>query len=241
MKIQVEVVCDSVADAMAAARAGADRIELGTAPTLGGLTPSTGLLEAVCERVEIPVVALVRPRPGGFCVDPDTRKAMERDIRELLRAGADAVVTGVLTGSGAVDRDSLRRFIDAAGGGSKIVFHRALDVCSEIDAAFDVLRDLGVGRVLTSGGEPTALAGAAVLKRLVERGSGHTDVLPAGGIRASNAVEVVMATGCTELHLGPRRIAVDPTCSRRGVDYGNHTVCDDDAVAAVVAALRGAS
>lgn len=234
----VEVVCDSVDDAVRAVRAGAGRIELGCAPTLGGLTPSIGLLEAVRGAVDVPVVVLVRPRPGGFCYDSDTIRAMERDTRELLRAGADAIVTGALTEAGAIDRDALSRLIDTAEGGSRIVFHRALDVCADIDAGFDMLANLGVGRVLTSGGEPTALAGAVVLKRLRERGKGRTDVLPVGGIRASNAREILNATGCDSLHLGPRHAAVDPTTSRRGVDYGSHTVCDDDAVGAVVRALR---
>lgn len=236
MNILVEVVCDSVADAVAAKRAGAGRIELGCAPELGGLTPSVGVMEAVRAAVDLPVVALVRPRPGGFHYDHDELRAMERDIRLLLESGADCVATGALTVDGTIDTDALRRFVDVAAG-KPLVFHRAFDVCADLDSAFDILLEQGVARVLTSGGAATALEGATMLAELHRRGQGKTTILPAGGIRSANAATVAESVGCSELHLGPRRMVRDPTSARGAVDYEAHTVCDHAAVEAVVAAL----
>ncbi|WP_407056536.1 copper homeostasis protein CutC, partial [Burkholderia vietnamiensis] len=45
--VLLEVIATTVGDARAAARAGADRLELVTAISEGGLTPSVGLIEAV--------------------------------------------------------------------------------------------------------------------------------------------------------------------------------------------------
>lgn len=238
MTALLEVVCDSVSDARAAWSAGAGRIELGCAPTLGGLTPSVGLLEAVRAVCPLPVVVLVRPRPGGFHYDADTVGAMARDAAALVAAGADGIVFGCLTASGTVDRDACARLVDAASGRG-CVFHRAFDVVADRDAALDLLGELGVSRILTSGGAATAVEGAPELRRLRERGVGRIAILPAGGIRASNVAAVLAATGCVEAHLGPRRVVRDPTSARGAVDYGEHTALDGDALSAALAALGG--
>ena len=60
-KVLLEVIATTVADARAAAQAGADRLELVTAMGEGGLTPGIGLVAAVVEAVAIPVNVMVRP------------------------------------------------------------------------------------------------------------------------------------------------------------------------------------
>jgi copper homeostasis protein len=71
-------------------------------------------------------------------------------------------------------------------------------------AALDQLIDLGVHRVMTSGGRPSASAGTTVLAKLVERAAGRIEVLPAGGIRAANAVGILARTRCDQLHTSAR-------------------------------------
>jgi copper homeostasis protein len=66
-RILLEVCIASVDDALAAAAGGADRLELNSALSLGGLTPSAGLFAEVRRATQLPVIAMVRPRPGGFC------------------------------------------------------------------------------------------------------------------------------------------------------------------------------
>ena len=61
---KLEICCYGVECAVAAERAGADRIELCAAPGEGGLTPSAGALIAARQRVSIPVHPIVRPRGG---------------------------------------------------------------------------------------------------------------------------------------------------------------------------------
>lgn len=209
-RILLEIACGSIHDAVLADQAGADRLELCSAMELDGLTPSLGTACEVAARLDTPFVAMVRPRAGHFLCSSAELSVMERDASLLLEAGASGVVFGCLTSSGQVDVKSCRRLLRAAGGNETVfhpvetVFHRAFDKVRDQLAALDALVDLGITRVLTSGGAPTALEGVAKIRALVERAEGRIEILPAGGIREHNVEAVVKQTGCTQVHLSRR-------------------------------------
>ena len=92
-KILLEICCGSADDVFEAARAGADRVELNSAMFLGGLTPSVGTVREA-KRAGLPVMAMVRPREGGFCYTEHEFAAMREDAQALLEAGADGIVFG---------------------------------------------------------------------------------------------------------------------------------------------------
>jgi copper homeostasis protein len=54
--------------------------------------------------------------------------------------------------------------------------------------------------VLTSGGAPTAEAGAARIRALVTQAAGRIGILAGGSVRAHNVAALVRATGVTEVH-----------------------------------------
>ncbi|MFM7322640.1 MAG: copper homeostasis protein CutC [Armatimonadota bacterium] len=227
MSALVEVVCDTVGDAREAQAAGAGRIELGCAPTLGGLTPTLGMVERVLAEVAIPVVVLVRAVPGGFAYPGDLVETMARDIARIASLGVAGVVVGALDARGAVDVEACRRFLDAAEG-VETVFHRAFDCVADRDRALDTLISLGFDRILTSGGAAAALEGAAEIARLRGRAHGRIDFLPAGGIRADSVGRVLAASGCRAVHAGPRR---DSTVGKPGASaFPGDTCLDVDAL-----------
>ena len=64
---------------------------------IGGTTPSLALLRQVKEQTGLPVRALLRPRFGDFCYDRWELAQVAQSAAELVKAGADGIVTGVLT------------------------------------------------------------------------------------------------------------------------------------------------
>jgi len=202
----VEICIDDVAGAPIAEACGADRVEVCAALSEGGTTPSTGLVREVLARVQrIGVSVLVRPRAGDFVYSAAEVDVMCADIaavRSLPTAPAVQVgfVVGALTADGAIDTAVLARLVEACGP-APVTFHRAFDTLPDLPAALPVLVDAGIGRVLTSGGAPTAAEGADVLRRLVSVGGDRITVMAGGSVRGGNVAELVRRTGVPDVHL----------------------------------------
>ncbi len=220
-RILLEVAVASVADALAAEQGGADRIELNSAMPLGGLTPSLGLLNEVKRQVRIPVMLMIRPRPGGFCYNDSDIDVMGRDIELALASGADSLVFGVLDAKGEVDRVRCRSILQMIGGRAPAIFHRAFDLTPNPFAALETLIELGFRRVMTSGQEQTAYDGAWCISTIIDAADDRIEVLPAGGINRFNVADVLARTGCDQIHCGLRMRQRDTSASGKpGLSFG---------------------
>ncbi|WP_435738366.1 copper homeostasis protein CutC [Cellulosimicrobium sp. PMB13] len=236
-----------------AASVGARRVELcvGLGAT-GGLTPSAGLLAAALDAardlglpggVSAPEVhVLVRPRPGGFVYSADEIDLQVRDVRAAVEAGASGVVVGALTPHGEVDVDAVRALV-AVAGEAEVTFHRAFDVVADQVLALDVLVDLGVRRVLTSGGAPRCADGAGRLGELAARAhgplGGAVQVMAGGGVRVED-VAALVGVGVDAVHLSAKRVVVDDAGPGGGGDAG-YEVTDRAVAKAARAALDAAT
>ena len=174
MTYTLEVCVDSAASALAAKRGGADRLELCADLIIGGTTPSLALVRQVKAETGLPVRALLRPRFGDFCYDRYELAQMAETAAALVQAGADGIVTGVLTPEGELDVDALRPIYAAARAAAKAAghpvvctLHRAFDVCKDPFAALEAAKALNLDTILTSGQAASAPAGASLLRRLV--------------------------------------------------------------------------
>ncbi|WP_250528893.1 copper homeostasis protein CutC [Caballeronia sp. ATUFL_F1_KS4A] len=199
----LEVIATTVADARAAERGGADRLELITAMGEGGLTPSIGLIESVIEAVGIPVNVIVRPHSRSFVYDADDYAVMLRDVRAIAKTRANAIVVGMLRADGSVDTDGLARVIEAADG-LQLTFHRAFDETRDLLAAFDTLLQFGaVTNVLTSGGKPSVLDAQETISKLVENAAGTRCAILAGaGLTVDAVAPFVASTRVKAVHFG---------------------------------------
>lgn len=206
MSVLVEACVDSVASAVAAERGGAGRLELCSALADGGTTPSAGMLSAVKAATRLPVVVIVRPRGGGFVHTADEIAVMRLDIEAARMLGADGVALGVLTSDGRVDAGQLHTLV-AAAGALPVTFHRAFDLTRDREEALELLIQLGVKRVLTSGGAPSALDGISAITALVRRAAGQVEVMAGGGVREEHVQELVHRTGVREVHVRGTRLA----------------------------------
>ncbi len=199
MPTTYEACVSSVAQARAAQNAGADRLELCARLGVGGLTPPMPRLAAVRAAVSIPVHVMIRPRPGDFTATVAELDEMERAIGRARDAGADGVVLGVLRPDQRLDLVTMRRLVRAARGLS-VTMHRAFDLVPAPMEALGQLIDLGVDRVLTSGGAPTARLGATRLRRLTRGARGRIGIIACGKVRPANVRALIAATGVSEVH-----------------------------------------
>ncbi len=195
----VEAAVEILDSALAAERAGADRIELCDNLRVGGTTPGARLIADVAERTRLPVFVMIRPRAGDFVYSDDEFDQMIRDIELSGRMGVSGIVTGALTPDGRVDVGHTRTLVKAAAG-LPVTFHLAIDSAIDLPAALDEVIEAGASRVLTSGGAATAAAGMDVIAGLVGQAGSRVIVVAAGGIREHNVRAVIARTGVREVH-----------------------------------------
>jgi copper homeostasis protein len=219
-RVLLEIIASTVEDCMAAESGGADRIELCAAIATAGLTPSLGTLIEAKKRVRIPVMAIVRPRAGGFCYSDEDFHVMRRDATALLEHGADGIVFGILHADGSIDSARCGKMLELADG-KQTVFHRAFDVVPDPVRELDQLADLGFTRVLTSGQKKTAGEGRQTLRQLILQAKGRIEILPGGGIRPHNVHQLMEATGCKQVHLTAFSSRCDPSTSNGPITFGS--------------------
>lgn len=240
--ICLEVSVDSVAGLEAAIGGGADRIELCSALSLGGLTPSAGLMAAASAQ-KTPCFVLIRPREGDFCYHNNEIDVMCRDIETVRSMKLAGVVIGASVPDGSLDVRTLARLLECSGG-MPATLHRAFDLVPDFHAALEAAIGLGFKRVLTSGGAAGAPVGRVQIQKLVQQAGARIEVMAGAGLSAGNVAEFVRFTGVRAVH-GSCRSAI-----RAGGDPGSRAVTlgfvrqdqrqtDRQEVAAMVAALKG--
>jgi copper homeostasis protein len=200
-KFELEICLDSVASCKAAAEGGADRVELCDNLFEGGTTPSLGTIEIARERISIELAVMIRPRGGDFLYSEDELQIMERDIDAAVERGADTVVFGLLTAGGRIDRQKTSRLLERVNGRCKVTFHRAFDVSCDLEESLSDLIDMGLDRVLTSGGEPSVLEGSEMLRKLVTQASGKIMVMAGCGINSRNFDRIRREVGAPAYHM----------------------------------------
>lgn len=174
-------------------------MELCSALTVDGLTPSIGMLKHVRSKYPGLIIhVLIRPREGDFVYQEDELLAMATDIREAL-PWCDGFAGGALTADGHIDTAALRALV-ANAQGKPFTFHRAFDQCRNPQLALEQLIEAGCSRVLTSGQQSTAVQGIPLLRELCIQAQDRIVIMPGGGVNERNARMILSQTGATEIH-----------------------------------------
>jgi copper homeostasis protein len=244
-RVVLEIAVDNAPDAIAAVEAGADRLELVASLDQHGLTPPVELVREVKAAVgPVPIMAMVRSHPGSFEATPRSVAFAMRDAENVLEAGADGIVFGMLTPAGHIDRGAVAMLVETAHG-RPTCFHRAFDLCTDPEGSLRALMDRGVTRVLSAGFDvrataaalgldhdpaPDVVSGASLpirlrrLKSFVEIAGDRLEIVPCGGVRSANAQEFLRGTDLCQLHSacrvnGQTRLSRDEaTALRRAAD-----------------------
>lgn len=196
----LECATDSVESALAAAKGGADRLELCANLIIGGTTPTLALYDEVRSHSDIPLFILIRPRFGDFLYTDYEANVICREIKMFQKAGAEGVVIGSLNKDGSLNVEHMKRFIDSAKDMS-ITLHRAFDMCADPFATLNQARELGVNTILTSGQAPSSLEGIDLYEKLIEKANGEISILAGGGIKASTIEKLLKQTSLTAFHM----------------------------------------
>ena len=219
----LEVCVDSYASAMAAIEGGADRLELCSALAVGGLTPSSALLQQIREVSSIPVRCLMRTRGGDFLYTPEEIRQMAMEIRSLRAAGADGFVIGCLTADGDLDKEAMKPLLEAAEGAG-LTLHRCIDVSRDLYKTYRDAASLGIDTVLTSGGAGNCLAGLETIRELIRlrKKTGGPEVLIGAGVKSSViSVFLEKIPGARAFHMsGKTEIESRMQFRREGVPMG---------------------
>ena len=248
MKTTVEICTGSYADCMAAFHGGAERVELNSALSVGGLTASVAVLRRVKKETTLKVICMVRPRAGGFCYDEAETKIMMEEARLLLENGADGIAFGFLHADGTVHRERTLQMSELIHSfGKEAVFHRAFDVTKDPFQAMEVLLSCKIDRLLTSGQRAKAMQGAELIAQLQDRFGDRIEILAGSGVNAQNAGELLARTGIRQVHSSCKGYRLDPTTASEYVSYAylddahamEYDVVEETLVRALIDALSG--
>ena len=200
----VEVCANGVESCLAAQEGGADRVELCAGIPEGGTTPSYGEIK-VARRVltTTRLHVIIRPRGGDFLYSDLEVERMAADIAVCRDLGVDGVVFGCLKADGSLDVERNRYLMECSRGMS-VTLHRAFDRTADPMQALETAIDLGFDRILTSGQQPKAIQGAALLARLQRRAAGRIILMAGSGVTEQNIRSLADTTGLHEFHFSAR-------------------------------------
>ncbi|MCK4570248.1 MAG: copper homeostasis protein CutC [Bacteroidales bacterium] len=199
-KILIEACVTSAQSALNAEKGGALRVELCDNLIEGGTTPGAGTIAILRERLTIGLFIMIRPRGGDFCYSDLEFEIMKEDVKIARLLGADGVVAGILLPDGNIDVKRMGVLKELAGD-MGFTCHRAFDMSIDKFKALEDLIDLGVDRILTSGGKNKAPEGTGLISDLIEKAAGRITIMPGSGVNEDTIINVKKETGATEFHV----------------------------------------
>ena len=159
-------------------------------------------------------------------------------MRRAIAAGAAGVVIGALDAEGRLDLFAMARLRDAAAG-APATLHRAIDVTADPVATLRSARELGLRRVLTSGGASAAIDGIDTLRALVAAAEGEIEIMAGSGVDVASA-PLLAAAGVDAIHFSAKRAVNEDGGVRMGSasdGVGGYEVTDRDTAFAIRDAL----
>ena len=220
METIIEVCAGSYLDCLTAYQAGCKRVELNSALSVGGLTPTLGTLKKVKKDTDMSVICMVRPRAGGFCYNKEDILIMFEDAAILLENGADGLAFGFLNEDKTINEELTAKMVNLIHSYHKeAVFHRAFDVCADPYQSMELLVHCQVDRLLTSGQKAKAEAGMELIASLQEKYVSEIEILAGSGVNSGNAARILAETKIHQLHSSCKSYLSDVTTSSDDVTY----------------------
>lgn len=200
----LEIIVETVADALAAAEGGADRLDLKSNFVQKGLTPSAGMIEEICSRVDIEVMVMIRPHTRSWVVDSHDLAVMQADVHIARSLGASGFLLGALTADKRLDVPTVQALKETAGD-LPIHFHLGWELAEDPLATLEDLISLRIQSVRTTGGggpEGKVPDNISSIRAYRDHIDGRMELLLAGGVTPENVEKLVIETGVAQVHSG---------------------------------------
>ena len=194
-----EACVESFEKALEAQSNGANRIELCENLVVGGTTPSYGTVKICLEKLNIPIFPMIRARGGNFVYSKDEIEIMKEDIKVFKDLGVKGLVLGCLTSDNKIDLELTKTLVNLAYP-MEITFHKAIDEISNPLDYIDDLVDIGIKRILTSGGKATALEGKDLINEMIKKSNGRLKIVVAGKVTKGNLNGLSNLISADEFH-----------------------------------------
>ena len=194
-----EACVESFEKALEAQNNGANRIELCENLAVGGTTPSYGTVKVCLEKLDIPIFPMIRARGGSFVYSKDEIEIMKEDIKIFKELGVKGVVLGCLTSDNKIDLEFTKELVDLAYP-MEVTFHKSIDeILNPLDYIDDLV-NIGIKRILTSGGKATALEGKDLINEMIKKSNGRLKIVVAGKVTKENLNGLSNLISADEFH-----------------------------------------
>ena len=194
-----EACVESFEKTLEAQNNGANRIELCENLAVGGTTPSYGTVKVCLEKLDIPIFPMIRARGGNFVYSKDEIKIMKEDIKIFKELGVKGVVLGCLTSDNKIDLELTKKLVNLAYP-MEVTFHKAIDEIQNPLDYIDNLINIGIKRILTSGGKATALEGKDLINEMIKKSNGRLKIVVAGKVTKENLNGLSNLISANEFH-----------------------------------------
>jgi copper homeostasis protein len=199
MNIIKEVCVESFDEAVRAVNSGANRIELCENLSVGGTTPSFGTIKTSLAELNTEMVVMIRPRGGNFNYSPAEFEIMKYDIQICKELGVKGVVFGILNAENEIDIERTIELVQLSRP-MKVTFHKAIDLLANIPSKIEILKTIGIDRILSSGGKMSATKGKNILNQMIKLASPELQIIVAGKVTYKNLPKIMKSVPNNEYH-----------------------------------------
>ena len=186
---KIEIACFNLESALIAQKAGADRVELCADMLVGGTTPIIETIQQARKHLTIDLYVMIRPRGGNFVCSEAEFEQMKLEIETIKKLGVNGFVFGILNKDKTINIEQNKALLELAKP-FPCTFHRAFDEVLNVDKALEDVISCKFSTILTSGTFPNVMEGKYVLKQLVIQANNRIEIMPGGGLRSTNVLEL---------------------------------------------------
>ncbi|HCN60691.1 MULTISPECIES: copper homeostasis protein CutC [Mammaliicoccus] len=201
-----EACVETITQINNAIKNGANRIELCDNLSVGGTTPSYGMVKIaveLCHQNNVEVAVMIRPRGGDFNYDYFEYEIMRQDIIQLKELNVDAFVFGCLDENEHLDEWKMQSLKEACGV-IPAVCHMAFDSINPYNQlkSLDWLINQQFTRLLTHGGssDTSIFDNVNHFGKLLIHSKGNITIMPGGGLNKDNLSALTEDIPFDEVH-----------------------------------------